>query len=196
MQKHNVYLIRWMIAVGITWAGLALMMSKGSDDKPAGTTDQTTTVTPIVIQEMVETTTTVQIEAVTATSITPEITTTTSTTTTEVPLASDPLDYIDEQRAMHGQCGEWYETAKSVGWTDAEWATLQKVMYRESRCTADAWNGHDAGLVQINQIHTEWMGMMGFNFPDDMFNPTNNLYFARRLWEGSGWKPWKATSGK
>jgi hypothetical protein len=193
MQKHNIYLIRWAIAVAITWAGLALMISKDSNTDSEASKAQTTSVTPTVIQEVVETTTTtVQIEASTTTSSAP----TTTTTTTEVPLVSDPLDYIDEQRALHGQCGEWYETAKSVGWTDAEWETLSKVMYRESRCTADAWNGHDAGLVQINQIHTEWMGMMGFNFPDGMFNPTNNLYFARRLWETSGWKPWKATSGK
>jgi len=188
MQKHNVYLVRWMIAVVITWAGLAIMIGKGATENTIG---QTTLVTPTVIQEVVETTTTTQVEAATTTSITPE-----TTTTTEVPLASDPLDYIDEQRAMHGKCGEWYETAMGVGWTDAEWETLSKVMYRESRCTADAWNGHDAGLVQINQIHTEWMGMMGWNFPDDMFNPSNNLLFARRLWETSGWKPWKASSGK
>jgi hypothetical protein len=197
MQKHNIYLVRWLVAVGITWAGLALMISKDSNGDSEASTQQTTSVTPTVIQEVVETTTTtMQIEASTTTSSTPETTTTTTTTTTEVPLASDPLDYIDEQRAMHGRCGEWYDTAISVGWTDAEWATLSKVIYRESRCTIDAWNGHDAGLVQINEIHTKWMGMMGFKFPEDMFNPTNNLYFARRLWETSGWKPWKASSGK
>ena len=32
----------------------------------------------------------------------------TTTTTTEAPLVSDPLDYIDESRAMYGNCGEWY----------------------------------------------------------------------------------------
>ena len=38
-----------------------------------------------------------------------------TTTTTEAPLVSDPLDYIDESRAMYGNCGEWYETLIAVG---------------------------------------------------------------------------------
>lgn len=117
-------------------------------------------------------------------------------TTTEVPLASDPLDFIDEARMMYGKCGEWHDTAIGVGWPEEQWPTLSRVLYRESRCTPEAWNGHDAGLTQINQIHSEWLSQMGFSHPDDMFNPVNNLYFAYRLWSGReangqcGWQPW------
>jgi hypothetical protein len=60
----------------------------------------------------------------------------------------------------------------------------------------DAWNGHDAGLTQVNQIHKKWLAEMGWNHPNDMFDPEKNLTFALRLWETSGWKPWKASSGK
>ena len=120
----------------------------------------------------------------------------TISTTTEVPLASDPLDYIDEQRQLHGRCGEWHDLAMEVGWQESEWETLSTVLYTESRCTVDAWNGHDAGLSQINQIHTAWLNEMGLSHPEDMFDPRNNLWFAYKLYSSReekglcGWKPW------
>ena len=126
-------------------------------------------------------------------------TTTTSTTTTEVPLQSDPLDYIDEQRQLHGRCGEWHDLALEVGWQEEQWSTLSAILYRESRCTPDAFNGHDAGLSQVNQIHTVWASQMGFTWPEDLFVPRNNLYFAYRLYSGReengqcGWTPWSKT---
>ena len=162
---------------------IAVANTKGDTSKPAPAIIETT---PVVLQP-VETVTTVPI---TTTS------TSTTTTTTEVPLVSDPLDYIDEQRMLHGRCGEWHDMALEVGWQETEWATLSNVIYRESRCTVDAWNGADAGLTQINKIHSAWLSDMGWTHPEDMFNPRNNLLFAFRLWETSGWRPWKATSGK
>ncbi len=118
------------------------------------------------------------------------------TTTTETPLASDPLDWIDEQRQLHGPCGEWHDLAIKVGWDPENIPMLLKIAYRESRCQPDAWNGADAGLVQINQIHTEWLGQMGFTHPDSMFDPELNLRFALSLFSSReekglcGWKPW------
>jgi hypothetical protein len=67
---------------------------------------------------------------------------------------------------------------------------LDRVIYRESRCLPDAWNGHDAGLTQINQIHREFVAVMGWSWPGDMFNAELNLRFALKLWQGSGWRPW------
>lgn len=99
--------------------------------------------------------------------------------------------HVEEQRTKYGQCGEWHDLALQVGWPPEEWQNLQKIIFRESRCTPDAWNGHDAGLTQINQIHTKWLNQMGFSHPDDMFDPEKNLTFAYRLWSGSGWKPWR-----
>lgn len=122
------------------------------------------------------------------------------TTTTLVPSTTQVLDpealgkaveaYVASARAQYGPCGEWYETALSVGWPPEEWHRLSYVLYRESRCIPIAWNGADAGLAQINQIHKEWLASMGFKYPDDMFDPTKNLMFAYRLWTTSGWKPW------
>jgi hypothetical protein len=123
--------------------------------------------------------------------------TTTTTTTTEVPLQFDVGDLIDEQRNLHGECGEWYETAISVGWQPEEWQNLSRIMFRESRCQPDACSKstsglkcRDAGLMQINQIHTKFIAQLGQSFPDSMLDPSLNLAFARRLYEGSGWKPW------
>lgn len=115
-----------------------------------------------------------------------------STTTTTVPPVTlgDIGRAIDDARAIHGKCGEWHDLAISVGWTEEEWPVLSRVLYRESRCTPDAWNGHDAGLVQINQIHTEWIESIGWSHPDSMFDPALNLRFAKMLKDSSGWSPW------
>ncbi|CAB4145687.1 LT_GEWL domain containing protein [uncultured Caudovirales phage] len=142
------------------------------------------------------TTTTIQPELNAHEALQEDLAETTGTTTTETPLVSDPLDYIDEQRMFHGKCGEWHDLALSVGWSESEWPTLSRILYRESRCTPLAFNGSDAGLVQINQIHTKWAGQMGMEWPDDLFDPENNLLFAYRLWSGReangqcGWTPW------
>lgn len=133
------------------------------------------------------------------TTLPPQTTTTTTlppVTTTTVNLTG--VDWnalrqmeIDSMRQKYGKCGEYHDLAISIGWPEEEWKTLSQVMWRESRCTTDAWNGADAGLMQINRIHTEWAAQMGFTHPDDLFTPENNLYFAYRLWETSGWKPWR-----
>ena len=106
-------------------------------------------------------------------------------------------DYIDEQRQLHGQCGEWHDLAISVGWTESEWPTLSRIIYRESRCQHDACSRstsglkcRDAGLVQCNQVHTKWLNELGWTFPDSMFDPETNLRFAKMLHDSSGWSPW------
>lgn len=136
-------------------------------------------------------------------------TTTTSTSTTVVnTLPAEIIDNvntqiedgetltIDQLREKYGDCGEWHDLAIDVGWPEEEWPKLSHVIWRESRCTPDAWNGHDAGLTQINQIHSEWLAQMGLSHPNDMFNPRLNLEFAYKLWSSReekglcGWKPW------
>jgi hypothetical protein len=97
---------------------------------------------------------------------------------------------VADARAAYGPCGEWRDLALSVGWPESEWPRLGYILYRESRCTPFAWNGADAGLSQINQVHRQWLNDMGWSHPDDMFDPAKNLTFAYRLWTTSGWKPW------
>ena len=132
---------------------------------------------------------------------TPQTTTTITTTLPPVTTTTINLDgvnweglrqmEIDSMRQKYGKCGEYHDLAISVGWPENEWPRLREVIWRESRCTPDAWNGWDAGLTQINQVHTEWLSQMGWSHPQDMFDPEKNLTFAFRLWETSGWKPWR-----
>lgn len=148
----------------------------------------------VTIQET-PTASTVVITTPETTTVAPETTTTTVAIDWEA-IAQTAAAQIDEARFTWGPCGEWHDLAISIGWPEEEWPTLSKVIWRESRCTIDAWNGHDAGLTQVNKIHKKWLAEMGWNHPNDMFDPEKNLTFAFRLWSGSGWKPWKATSGK
>jgi hypothetical protein len=123
-------------------------------------------------------------------------TTSTTTTTTEVPLVPDVNDYIDETRAQYGRCGEWYETAVAAGWQlPTYWADLSRIMYRESRCIPTAFNGHDAGLTQLNKVHTAGMRTLGYTWPDDAFVPLINLRYAWILYRDAcinqnGQRPW------
>lgn len=101
------------------------------------------------------------------------------------------VDFVAIAREQHGPCGEHRTLALSVGWPKDEWKNLSMIMRRESNCMPTAWSGSDAGLMQINRIHTEWAAQMGMKWPDDLFDARHNLTFAYRLWEASGWRPWR-----
>jgi hypothetical protein len=95
------------------------------------------------------------------------------------------------------KCGVWLPLAISQGWPDNPviLKTLDRIMWRESRCTADADSGPDHGLLQINEIHTKWLDDLGWTH-EDMKDPTANLRFAWLLYSGReannqcGWTPW------
>ena len=108
-------------------------------------------------------------------------TTTSTTTTTTVPPVQIPAGAL---------CGQYWQLAVDVGWPQNELPMLDKIIWRESRCMADAFNGHDAGITQINQIHKEFVAVMGWQWPEDLFNPEIALRFTLKLWQGKGWQPW------
>lgn len=123
-------------------------------------------------------------------------TTTPDPTTTVAPTTTMPLPLVGPDTP----CQEWVPTALDAGWpADREIIeTLMSIIWRESRCQPDAWNGHDAGLAQINQIHSDWIVELGFGeHPEAMFDPARNLGFAWRLYSSReakglcGWKPWR-----
>jgi len=142
-------------------------------------------------------------EELTTTTTSTTTTTTTSTTTTQpsttvVPVPAD----------IH--CQEWFPIAISVGWPNdpAVLEKLGRLLWKETRClnvtplSSDpalrkAFNGHDHGIAQINQIHTKYVEQL-FNMPfaEAMSDPTLNLRFAFLLYSeleetgACGWKPW------
>jgi hypothetical protein len=110
----------------------------------------------------------------------------------QAPVATPPPTTVPTvQIPENAQCPQWWPLAVQVGWPVEQLPMLDRVMWRESRCLPDAWNGHDAGLTQINQIHTEFVAVMGWSWPNDMYIPELNLRFALKLWQGKGWQPWK-----
>ena len=127
-------------------------------------------------------TTTTSYPTTTSTTSTTVITTTTSTTSTTTTTV-----------VRTGYCPQWHELALSVGWPEEELPTLDKVMWRESRCTPDVYSHSNYGLTQINQIHQDWVRELGWNYPDDLYDPAKNLRFAYLLWADDGWKHWKTS---
>jgi hypothetical protein len=121
--------------------------------------------------------------------------TTTTVVLTEEQVAGLHQLQVEKDRQTWGKCGEWHDLAIHVGWPEAQWKYLQQVIYRESRCQADAFNGSDAGLLQVNRVHQSYIGELGMGFfPDAMFVAENSLSFGLLLWEQSGsncWKHWR-----
>jgi len=158
----------------------------------------------------------VTIPATSVVSSLPASTTSTSTSSTTIATAHDALQAdISEWDTLEAvnpntPCQEWFVLAMSAGWPhDPDvLETLGWTMQKETRCqniTApfdgrpahDRWNGHDTGLMQVNQIHRNYVeGLFGESWEEAMSDPWKNLHFAWRLWadrENSGkcgWKPW------
>ena len=114
----------------------------------------------------------------------PDITSTTTSTTSTTTTTTTTV-------VRTGKCAQWHELALSIGWPEEQLPTLDKVMWRESRCTPDAYSNGNHGLTQINNIHRAWIEELGWTFPDDLYDPAKNLRFAYLLWADDGWKHWK-----
>lgn len=127
----------------------------------------------------------------------------TTTTTTLVPDLNDSAA-VDAARSKWGACGEWHDLAISVGWAEADWPMLSKVIFRESTCRPHAWNKADPvdGSMGLTQINTYWCWPTKYN-PDgwlqkqgalaecpELFDPSTNLASALLIFKRSGWGPW------
>lgn len=97
-------------------------------------------------------------------------------------------------------CHDYVNLAREVGWSKAERANIKRIMYRESRCFARAWNKKDPaggsfGLMQINGSNVGWAIRMGLiTKRDDLFIPRRNMRVALELWKLYGWRPWRTGS--
>jgi hypothetical protein len=130
-------------------------------------------------------------------------TTTTSTTTTSTTTTTTTIPTID------APCPEWHPTAIEAGWDTEHIDRLGYIIWRESRCQPDAFNGTDPnggsrGLVQINQYWCKqnrynpagWLQAQGvLTHCDDLHDPLVNLTAALAIYgyaegRGCGWSPW------
>lgn len=118
----------------------------------------------------------------------------TTTTTLDLSVFAAPED---------ANCPQWWGLARMVGWHEEDLEMLDRVMWRESRClnvigetsTAPAhpqWNHADWGLMQINKkVHQAFVEQIFQQpFADAISEPSNNLRFALKLFEGSRWRAW------
>ena len=98
-------------------------------------------------------------------------------------------------------CAAYVADAITAGWPAAEAPMLARVMYRESRCVALAFNSQDSnngsrGLMQINGVHETWLIEAGIiTHLDDLFRPEVNLAAALHLYDMVGWSAWASTYG-
>lgn len=130
-------------------------------------------------------------------------TTTTTTTSTTTTTTSTTVPDID------APCPEWHPTAIEAGWDTDHLERLGYIIWRESRCQPDAFNGDDpnggsVGLVQINQYWCKqnrynpdgWLQAQGvLGHCDDLHDPLTNLTAALAIYgyaegRGCGWSPW------
>ena len=113
----------------------------------------------------------------------------TAPTTTQAPLT-------DCQYAL--------QLAQQAGWPLTEMGTVARIIYRESGCKADAYNGKDTaggsyGYYQINGYWcrpnkywpTGWLQAKGIlRTCNDLFDPVVNTNSALAIWHNSGYGPW------
>jgi len=97
-------------------------------------------------------------------------------------------------------CAQYVADAITAGWPADQAPMLARVMFRESRCTALAFNSQDPGgsrgLMQINAVHETWLIEAGIiTHLDDLFRPDVNIRAALHLWRMVGWSAWAATYG-
>jgi hypothetical protein len=123
-------------------------------------------------------------------------TTTSTTTTTTVALVTTTT--ITAPADSH--CPHWYGIALDAGWPESEWARLDYVLWRESRCDAEVHNKLDPatgsyGGVQINGFWcrktTSWLRTENvLDDCTDLFQPATAMRAALAIWHRSGWVAW------
>jgi soluble lytic murein transglycosylase-like protein len=97
-------------------------------------------------------------------------------------------------------CRDYVDLAREVGWPKSERGNIRRIMWRESRCNPDAFNGRDPwggsmGLLQINGSNLGWAIRNGWiDTREDLFRPRQNLRVALELWRLYGWRPWGTKS--
>lgn len=142
----------------------------------------------------------------------PETTSSTSSTTTttinrgrvstvlEVTTLPTTSSTPETSGADGALCPEWWGTAAAMGWSDELLPILDRVIWNESRCTPDATNGADHGLVQVNWA--TWQPLVeSFGYEKEhLYTPAVNLLIGRLIFEEAiahgyrcPWSPWSAS---
>lgn len=116
-----------------------------------------------------------------------------------------PQGIVSPMKAPSGsRCPQHYNAAMNAGWSPNQWSKIDYIIWRESRCNPNAYNGrgrdNSYGLMQLNmKAHKSWVGpIVGWDFTE-LYNPSVNLSVAKKLYDraknafGCGFQPWKTT---
>ena len=101
-------------------------------------------------------------------------------------------------------CQYALQLAQRAGFPLTEMGTVARIIYRESGCKTNAYNGKDTaggsyGLYQINGYWcrpnkywpTGWLQAKGLvTTCTDLFDPVVNTNSALAIWHNSGYGPW------
>jgi soluble lytic murein transglycosylase-like protein len=110
--------------------------------------------------------------------------------------------YIDPYSSA---CEQFSALAINLGWPADQRTVLESVMFRESRCIPNAYNGKDPqggsrGLMQLNGFWTPWLMERGLiTSEENLLQADVNLRAALAIYNygvdkhGYGWGPWSAT---
>lgn len=98
------------------------------------------------------------------------------------------------------RCGNWAAVALKAGWPEERLELLlDDIIWDESRCQADATNGADHGLLQINwSTWSDYVQSFGFT-RDDLYIPEINLWIGAQIAAkatDAGWRwcqPWDSS---
>lgn len=123
------------------------------------------------------------------------------------PVDATPVQMVGRPWHPSGRCPEYYFLALYAGWSRDDWPTLDRIIWRESRCQPDACSTPDRpdlrlcrdwGLTQINDHSWKTtIRQLGLDMAQ-MHDPYWNLWFARWLYNYSmdrtdgncGWIQW------
>jgi len=94
-------------------------------------------------------------------------------------------------------CPDWWQLAVDVGWTEEQLPILDRVMWNETRCQADAVSRtNDWGLVQINRKTWEPTVIANGWTMEDLLMPHIGLQMGLIVYKAAedmgwcGWSPW------
>jgi len=94
---------------------------------------------------------------------------------------------VPAKAPMGSKCPGWYDEAMDAGFSYGQWRTVDRIMWRESRCQQGAH--HRSGATGLMQIMPMWADDCGTTV-SELRNGSINLRCARHILNVQGWEAW------
>ena len=103
------------------------------------------------------------------------------------PIHVQPSAPVPANAPMGSKCGQWYDEAMNAGFSFNQWRTVDRIMWRESRCQEGAHNR--AGANGLMQLMAMWADDCGTTV-SGLRQGAINLRCARHVLDVQGWDAW------